>query len=113
MHLIIIVFESLSASPFCMSICFTRACAHIYTFVYEFSHCGQLFGVIFIFSYMFFHHCSGECWMEWLLSFLFFSIMIVSCSPIYSCQVFLHAINLPHLCIHPVSFSFFQGCEEP
>lgn len=53
-----------------------------------------------------------ECWMKRLLSFLSFAIMIVSCSPIYFCQVFLHAINLPHLCTGSVSYSFFSHCTE-
>lgn len=58
------------------------------------------------------HHSTQECWMEQLLSFLFFTIMIVSCSPICFCQVFLHAINLPHLCTSSVSYSFFSYCTE-
>lgn len=57
------------------------------------------------------HPSAWECWMKRLLSFLFFTIMIVSCSPIYSCQVFLHAINLPHLCTRSVSYSLFHTAQ--
>lgn len=52
-----------------------------------------------------------ERWMKRLLSFLFLTIMIVSCGPIYSCQVFLHAINLPHLCTRSVSYSLFHTAQ--
>ena len=67
--------------------------AHIYVGFFSFS-ADSFLGWVFLFSYAFLHHFAWKCWMKSLLSFLFFTIMIVSCSPIYFCQVFLHAINL-------------------
>lgn len=44
--------------------------------------------------------------MKELFSFLFFTVMIVSWSSIYFCEVFLHAINLSHLYTSSVTFAF-------
>jgi hypothetical protein len=76
--------------------------------------CRLLLGGIFILVLLLIlYHFAWECWIKWLFSFLFFTIMIVSCSPIYFCQIFLCAINLSHFCTGSVSFSFFHSCKEP
>lgn len=83
---------------FCMCVCVCVCCTHLHIF---------MGGISFLTVMPLLHRSAGQCWMKQLLSFLFFAIMIVSCSPIYFCQVFLHAINLSHLCTRSVSYSFF------
>lgn len=53
-----------------------------------------------------------ECWMKWLLSFLFFTIMTVSCSFPFN---FVKFSSMPSICLIciPVLFFFFHGCTEP
>lgn len=84
--------------------CYVRACAYARPPIF-------LGGISFPAVMPLLHQSAWERWMTRLLSFLFLTIMIVSCGPIYSCQVFLHAINLPHLCTRSVSYSLFHTAQ--
>ena len=61
----------------CMCVCVCVCCTHLHIF---------MGGISFLTVMPLLHRSAGQCWMKQLLSFLFFAIMIVSCSPIYFCH---------------------------
>ena len=81
--------------------------------MWDFFHCLQIaFRLRFSFWLCFPPSLCLEM-LDQVVTFIpLFTIMIVSCSPIYFCQVFLHAINLSHLSTGSVSFAFFTAVQS-